>query len=118
MRELLDASTRSTIFVDADRRLMPWGDQTRPLLLLLKTAFFTRKCVFAAGGACGFVSFVLSNGGRKINVLNGNGKGSKLETMASFTPPSVVSPDDVFLDSTSGDYFQLDAEPNAKRNCR
>ena len=69
------------IFVDADHRLNPWGAKTRALLLLIKTAFFTNKCIFAAGAASQFVSFVLSNGGRKINVLNGDGAGSKLETM-------------------------------------
>ena len=36
------------IFVDADRRLLPWGDKTRGLLLLIKTAFFTNKALFAS----------------------------------------------------------------------
>ena len=94
------------IFVDCDRRLMPWGKKTRALLLLLKTAFFTRKCVFAAGGAMQLVAFVLSTGGKRVRVLNGQ-SGGKRSDMEKFTVPSIVGPDDVYLDSESGDFYGL-----------
>ena len=95
------------IVVDVDNRLVPWGALTRPLLLLLKTAFFTNKPVFAAGGGIQFVSFVLSNGGKRIRVLNGEEGSDADKTMATFQVPKDVGPDDVFLDSTSGDFFGL-----------
>jgi len=96
------------IFVDCDRRLLPWGKRTRPLLLLLKTAFFTNKCVFAAGGATQMLSFVISTGGTKIRVLNGEREG-KFEDMGKFVVPRVIGPDDVYLDSESGDFYKLRA---------
>jgi len=77
------------IFVDADRRLYPWGQQTRALQLLIKTAFFTNKCLFAAGAASQFVSFVLANGGKKINVINGPA-GSPLSSMKQFVSPPII----------------------------
>ncbi|GMH50273.1 hypothetical protein TrRE_jg6536, partial [Triparma retinervis] len=96
------------IFVDCDHRLLPWGKRTRPLLLLLKTAFFTNKCVFAAGGATQMLSFVISTGGKKIRVLNGE-EGGKVGDMERFVVPKVIGPDDVYLDSEAGDFYMLKA---------
>lgn len=53
------------IFLDVDRRLLPWGQKSRTLLLLIKTAFFTNKAVFAAGAGLQFVTFVMSTGGKR-----------------------------------------------------
>jgi hypothetical protein len=98
------------IVMDVDHRLQPWGDRTRALLLLVKTAFFTNKPVFAAGAGIQFVAFVLGNGGKRVRVLNGaegsDANDAKLG-LQGFQTPAEVGPDDVFLDSASGDFFSL-----------
>ena len=71
------------IFIDGDHRLLPWGQRTRPLLLLIKAAFFTNKAVFAAGAGLQFFCFVLSTGGKRIRLLNGE-EGSDIELMSKF----------------------------------
>ena len=103
------------IFLDVDHRLLPWGQKSRTLLLLIKTAFFTNKAVFAAGAGLQFVSFVMSTGGKRLRVLNGEA-GTDIKVMKKFTCPTVVGPDDVFLDSASGDFFELkDTGAGSKR---
>ncbi|GMH59725.1 hypothetical protein TrLO_g6446 [Triparma laevis f. longispina] len=94
------------IFLDVDRRLLPWGQKSRTLLLLIKTAFFTNKAVFAAGAGLQFVTFVMSTGGKRLRVLNGEA-GTDIKMMKKFRVPNVVGPDDVFLDSASGDFFEI-----------
>ena len=101
------------IFVSGDPSIIPWGKKIESLNVLLRMCIKTEKPVFASG--VGFFSLVMlcATDIEKgyFNVLNGNGKGSKLEDISKeIRLRKVVEDQDVFLDSTTGDYYRFNYE--------
>ena len=101
--------TIDMIFINGDPMIIPWGKRTETLNVLLRMCIKTEKIVFASG--LGFFCLVMlcATDVEKgyFNVVNGNGRGSKLsEITKEIRLRKVVEEQDVFLDSVTGDYYK------------
>ena len=67
------------IIMDGDANLLPWTNAAYKLGLLFKQAKRCDKAVFAAGFAFYLLIYYCATNCLKVNIINGNGWGSKLE---------------------------------------
>ena len=87
--------------------MLPWEARARRVYLLFKMCKKANKVVFAAGLGLGMMVHYCSVGYKTVNVINGKEKGSVLDDI-NLIPKDIclnLEKNEVFLDSTSGDFF-------------
>lgn len=110
----LKAFDRTDVFlIGCSANLLPWETAGQDLYILLKMCFFTKKCVFGAGGVAQFLGFLCAARGLDINPINGREGGSIDDINAHDMAARVEYPRrDVILDCASGDLYMLEHRKN------
>jgi hypothetical protein len=102
--------------------VLPWERKAKNIKKLVEMCKATDKLLFSSGIGLPMLVTFCAIGERSITVINGHEKGSLLSDIHKFKTKEQLdklTPDSVFLDNSTGDFYQfdqLDSEWKAKGN--
>jgi hypothetical protein len=99
------------VIIEGDPDVLPWQIKARNIKRLVEMCKATDKILFSAGIGLPMLVTFCAIGERKIKVINGHEKGTLLSEIHNFKSPEMLSklePESVFLDNSTGDYYQFD----------
>jgi len=100
------------IFIEGDVNVLPWDPSMSKILILLRMCIKAKKTLFASAFAMqALVYLTATNLEANINVINGRGRGSKLEAIHDLGMElNSIKHDDYFLDRVTGDLYSFNYE--------
>ena len=99
------------VLMDGDANLLPWTKPASRLGQLFKQTKRCDKALFAAGFAFYMLVYYCATNYAQVNIVNGNGWGSKLEEIYNY--PTVGLPTGAnFLDNETGDIYDYNNDTN------
>jgi hypothetical protein len=99
------------VILEGDPNILPWEKKNSRIRILFEMCKAVRKPVFAFGFGMQFLVHFWAVGERKLQVINGDEKGTMLKDMGRFNHQSEIRKLDsnsVLLDHSTGDYYQFD----------
>ena len=92
--------------------MLPWERKNHRIKLLFEMCKATNKTLFACGFGMQLLSHFCAIGEQSLRVINGGEKGGLLKTIHEYKAKpellSNLSPDSVFLDYATGDFYSHD----------
>ena len=98
------------VIIEGDPDVLPWEKKAKNLKTLVEMCKSTNKILFSSGIGVPLLVNFCAIGEKRIHVINGNEKGSLLSEIHKFksqTALKSLTPDSVFLDYTTGDYYSF-----------
>eukprot|EP00826_Nyctotherus_ovalis_P031984 TRINITY_DN2579_c0_g1_i6.p1 TRINITY_DN2579_c0_g1~~TRINITY_DN2579_c0_g1_i6.p1 ORF type:complete len:493 (+),score=117.99 TRINITY_DN2579_c0_g1_i6:45-1523(+) len=99
------------LMMDGDANLLPWVGRAKLFGMLFKQAKRCNKAIFAAGFAFYQLIFYCATNCMQVNIINGNGWGSRLEEIRNFSGQGLPR-NAGFLDYETGDIYTYSNERN------
>ena len=99
------------VYIEGDPNVLPWERRNQRIRLLFEMCKATNKTMIACGLGMQLLVHFWAIGEKKLNVVNGNEKGGLLSEIDKFKSAQILkqlTPDSVFLDHATGDFYQFD----------